>query len=92
MDDLDTILGQLSRRPIDDRLRTIETGIFARASLLRERRALRTTMGSLALAALAIGVVGGVLPEQRAAASALAEISSPPPLAPSKLLTGRYEP
>lgn len=92
MDDLDPLFEQLARQPVDDRLRSIDTRVFARATVLRERRTLRTTIGSLALAALAIGVTGGLLPQERAAASALAVLSSPPPLAPSKLLNAGYEP
>ncbi len=91
MQDLDHVLERLGRQPVDARLETIDAGIFSRVDVLRERRALRRTVGSLAIVALGIGITGGTFPEERAAAEALSVLSSPPPLAPSKLLNAGYD-
>lgn len=88
MNDLDSALARVRDLPVPPRLAAIDTAVLARiAARDAEGRAPAGRLfGLAALAALAIGMAGAVLPEAPVKAAAVVPFGAPAALLPSSLL------
>lgn len=90
MTDIDAALERLRELPVPPGLRAIDAAVFegleARAAARRSLSG--RTFGIAALAALAIGMAGSLVPGAPVTAAPIAPFGAPPALAPSTLLGG----
>jgi len=87
MNDIDRILDQIRAAPLPNGFETLDSAILRALAAKPTTGAAARPIGMAALAALVVGIVGG-LPGGNAPAAAAATIGSPSPLAPSSLLAG----
>ncbi|MCG7349735.1 hypothetical protein [Sphingomonas sp. ACRSK] len=88
MDDLDRALARLAGAPAPAALEGIEDQVLARIGSRPAVRGSGLGIGVVAVAALAIGMVGAELPATANPAVSLAPLGGASPLAPSALLMG----
>lgn len=87
MDDIDEALTRLARAPVPAALDGLEARVLARIATPPASRA-GLGVGAVAIAALAIGMIGAGIPASAGTAASLSPLGAHSPLAPSTLLAG----
>lgn len=87
MDDIDEALTRLARAPVPAALDGLEARVLARIATPPASRA-GLGVGAVAIAALAIGMIGAGIPASPGTAASLSPFGTNSPLAPSTLLAG----
>jgi len=88
MNNIDTILEQVRHAPVPPRLAMIDGAVMDALAARPESGAIARPASMAAIAALMVGIVGGI-PGSNVPAAAAAPLGSPSPLAPSSLLVGQ---
>lgn len=87
MNEIDEALARLARAPVPSALDGLEARVLARITTPRAAQA-GMGVGLVAIAALAIGMVGAGVPASPGATASLSPLGMSSPLAPSTLLAG----
>lgn len=88
MDDLDTTLKRLAESPVAEALDEIEGRVLARIKRRSPTYHPAIGLAAVAIAALALGTVGGEVPAGARTSGSLAPLAGTSPMAPSNLLAG----